>query len=262
MSHPTAGRVALVTGASRGIGRAIALELARHGARLTLVSRGVSALEKVKAEAESLGAKCRIEAGDVGDPDFCRGVVARVAESVGPVDILVNNAGVGVFRPMSETQPDELEAPLKVPVLAALVLTHACLPSMLERRDGVIVNMTSVGGKIAIPNCAAYTAARYGVTGMTESLQLELRGTGVTAILVCPGEVTTEYFEKNRSSPDDLPRSRKLFRLLSSEQVGRATVKAIGKRRQLVVIPPEMAMFVRFHRAFPPLGRWMMRVLG
>ena len=256
------GGVALVTGASRGIGLAIARRLAAEGMSVALVARGAEALEQARAALAAAGARAVGHAGDVGDPSFCRAVVLRVEAELGPVDVLVNNAGVGVFRPFLETTADELEGPLKVPVLAAMVLSQACLPGMLERRRGAIVNLTSIGGKISIPRAAAYSAGRFGITGFTHSLQEELHGSPVKAILICPSEVATEYFAKNRSTTDDLPRARRLFRVLTAEQVAEATARAIRSGRELVVIPVEAALYVRLYQAWPRLGRFMLRVLG
>jgi short-subunit dehydrogenase len=262
MSGPLAGKVALVTGASRGIGLAIGTALGAAGARVALAARGAEALETARAAVAASGAEARAYAGDVGDPAFSRALAARVASEMGPVDVLVNNAGVGVFRPLLETTPEELEAPLRVPVLAALTLAQACLPSMLARRSGAIVNLTSVGGMIPIPRAAAYSAARYGMTGLTLSLSEELRGTGVRAILLCAGEVRTEYFERNRSTTDDLPRSRRFFPVLSPEDVAAAAVKALRGRRDVVIIPRVMNVFVRLHLAHPHVGGFLMRALG
>ncbi len=256
------GWTVLVTGASRGIGRAIAFEFASQGTNLVLVARSVGPLSEAANEARQRGAASVFsEAGDVGDPDFCRRLVRSTEECGRPVDILVNNAGVGVFRPLPETRPEELEAPLRVPLLAALALSHACLPGMQARGRGTIVNMTSAGGRIAIPNSAAYAASRFGMSGFTQALQAELRGTPIRAILVCPGEVATDYFTMNRSSPDDLPRSRRLFRTLTPEEVAKATVRAVRTGRELVIIPFSMGLFIRFYQAFPPLGKWLLRAL-
>lgn len=254
------GKVALVTGASRGIGKAIAIALAARGMKVAVAARGREGLDATVAAARAVGAAAEGFAGDVGDPAFCAALARQAAERLGPIDVLVNNAGVGVFRPLCETTDEELEAPLRVPVLAALALAKACLPSMLARRDGAIVNLTSIGGKIAIPRAAAYTAARFGIAGMTASLREETRGTGVRVILICPGEVATDYFRENRSSTDDLPKSRKLFRVLSADDVARATVGALETRRDEVVMPSALAAFARLALAWPSLGRTLMRM--
>lgn len=181
------GRTALVTGASRGIGRAVSEALAQRGARVVLSSRGGPALEEA---AEDCGGEA--VAADLRRPEEVERLARRATELAGGApDILVNNAGVFHLAPAAETPPERFEEHLTVNLAAPFRLVRALLPAMLERGDGDLVHVGSVAGRKPLPGNVAYSASKYGLRGMHEVLCVELEGTGVRSLLVEPGPVDT-----------------------------------------------------------------------
>jgi NADP-dependent 3-hydroxy acid dehydrogenase YdfG len=177
-----------VTGASRGIGRAIALRLATDGYDLVAVARSQDELEQLCGEIASGGGTCRALALDVSD-------AAAVTKALKDedVDVLVNNAGVGIIKPFVEMSLDDWNAMLDVNVNALYHVTHALLPKMLERGSGHVCTIGSISGRSAYVGGAAYSGTKAFVTAWAESLMLEVRGRGVKVSVVAPGGVATEF---------------------------------------------------------------------
>lgn len=191
-----AGRVALVTGAGRGIGRAIALALAREGADVAVAARTVPEIEAVAAEVAALGRRTMFLPLDLLD----RGGIARaprlVAEQLGPVELLVNNAGIHDAAPVHKLEDAQWDAVVAVNLTAPVLLTRACLPAMYERGFGRVVNVASVAGKIGLKYGAAYSASKHGLIGFTRSLALEGARKGLTANAICPSWTETRMMDE------------------------------------------------------------------
>jgi len=190
------GRVALVTGGGRGIGRAIAIALARAGADVAVAARTVPEIEAVAAEIAALGRRTFFFPLDVSD----RGQLARapgvVAAQLGPVDVLVNNAGIDASGPVHRLDDATWDAVLAVNLTAPALLTRAALPAMYERGFGRIVNVASIAGKTGLRYGAAYAASKHGLVGFTRSLALEAARKGVTANCICPGWTETQMMDE------------------------------------------------------------------
>lgn len=194
------GRRVVVTGATGGIGRAVARRLADAGAVLFLVARTRDRLEQVAAE---LGATA--VPGDAGAPGDVDGVRDRVRADGGAWG-LVNAAGTFDLAPVAETDPGMLERMIHGNLRAPFLMTRALLPGMLEQGDGHVVTVGSVAGRVALPGNGAYSASKYGVRGLHEVLALELRGTGVRSTLVEPAATDTGIWDPLRPEDrDDLP---------------------------------------------------------
>jgi NAD(P)-dependent dehydrogenase (short-subunit alcohol dehydrogenase family) len=194
MTSPLADRVALITGAGRGIGRAIALAYAAAGARLALTARTVAELDDAVGKIRGAGGTAVAFPADLSDRQVPTKLVADVQQALGPVEILVNNAGVGSSanpRPLVEFDDDFWDLSLAVNLTAPYLLCKAVLPGMLARRWGRIITIASINGKIGSLHGAAYAASKHGVLGLTRTLAQEVAPHGITVNAICPGPVHT-----------------------------------------------------------------------
>ena len=232
------GRRVLLTGASRGIGRALASELAGAGASLALVARDRDALEEVAA---ALGA-ATVHPCDLADPAQVDGLVARVEDAGGPIDVLVNNAGLDRSGALVESGPEDVGAVFQVNLLTPVELCRQALPGMLDRGVGHLVNMSSLAGVSGFPGMAVYASTKAGLTHFTSVLRSDLRGSPVVTTLVEVGPVPTdmldeiEGYEPTRRSMQRLRRLQLLPRT-PKEAVAREVVAAVIAGRRPVRRP-------------------------
>lgn len=182
-------KVALVSGASRGIGKAIAEALHREGYAVGLLARDG---EGLKALAEALGERALPLVGDVRREEDWARAVAALREAFGELDVLVNNAGIGIFKPVAELSPGELQEVLEVNLVGPFLGLKAALP-LLKEREGVVVNIASLAGKNPFKGGAAYNASKFGLLGLMGAAMLELREEGVRVVNILPGSVDTGF---------------------------------------------------------------------
>lgn len=195
-----AGVRALVTGASSGIGRALALRLAREGARVALVARRGDELEQLADEIRAGRGESAVLPCDVSDAAQVADTAARARETWGGIDLLVNNAGYGHHRTFLEWSVEDMERMMRVNYFGALYFTKALLPAMVEQRRGWLVFVASVAGKIAPPEESAYAATKFAMVGLAASLSLEVEDAGVHVLTVCPGVIRTPFFDEEALS--------------------------------------------------------------
>jgi NAD(P)-dependent dehydrogenase (short-subunit alcohol dehydrogenase family) len=191
MAPDLRGEVALVTGGSRGLGLALARELARQGCRLAICARDEAELEVAKSDLEQRGAEVLTVVCDVVDRDQVAAMVEAVTQRYGRIDLLVNNAGVIVVAPLAALTDAEMERVMAINFWGVVNTTMAVLPGMRKRNHGRIVNITSIGGKIAVPHMLPYTCAKFAAVGFSEGLRAELAGTGISVTTVVPGLMRT-----------------------------------------------------------------------
>lgn len=182
-----AGETALVTGAGRGIGRAISLVLARAGATVVLVSRTRDQLEKTAAEIASLGGRALAIPGDVTLVGDVEGAVRGALDQTGRLDIVVNNAGVFIWKALANLEEAEWDRILATNLKSAYLVTHAALPALIRSGHGRIVNVSSIHGTVGDANVVAHCAAKFGLVGLTKALARELREVGISVNALCPG---------------------------------------------------------------------------
>ncbi|HXQ25494.1 MAG TPA: SDR family NAD(P)-dependent oxidoreductase [Candidatus Acidoferrales bacterium] len=190
---PLQGKVALVTGASRGIGLAIARALAGMGAKLGLCARDTKRLESAASELKSAGATAEAIPADVTRPGDIASLVAKTERSLGPIEILINNAGIGYFAPVQDASEANWDAMLDTNLKAVFLLSRAVAPGMIRRGSGHIVNIASLAGKNAFAGGSIYCASKWGVLGLTACMAEDLRSHGIRVAAICPGSVATDF---------------------------------------------------------------------
>lgn len=205
------GKVAVVTGGTRGIGRAVVGALLEHGACVVFSARSAAAVENVEAEiAAAHGGRVRGVVADVRVEEDCERLVAAAVESFGRLDILVNNAGVGVFKPLAEMTTDEWRRQLATNLDGVFFLSRAAILHLKAAGGGWIVNVGSLAGRNAFAGGTAYNASKFGLLGLSEALMLEVRHDGIRVTCVMPGSVCTDFGDGHAAewmlTPDDIAR--------------------------------------------------------
>jgi short-subunit dehydrogenase len=223
----------LVTGASRGIGRAVAVAAASRGARVGLVARSVDDLGAVGEEVERSGGRATIAVADLARRAETQQAYATVHAELGPVDVLVNNAGIGSWGPFVEVAEEDADRVLALNLVAVLDLTRLVLPEMIRRRRGHVVNIGSVAGRLGVPFESVYSTTKFGLVGFTEALAVEVAPFGVEVSMVNPGPVATAFGARS-GWPSATPRWP---RAVAPERVADAVVAAVERGGLERVVP-------------------------
>jgi NAD(P)-dependent dehydrogenase (short-subunit alcohol dehydrogenase family) len=253
--HPLAGKVVLVTGASSGIGRATALQLAGHGARVVLAARDAAALEEVAREVEAGGGRAAAVPTDVTDREQCRRAVAAAVERFGGLDVLLCSAGVSMRAPFATSDLGVLERVVRVNFFGTLYATYFALPHVTKGR-GSLVAISSLTGKRGTPSYAVYGASKFAVQGLYESLRLELAPAGVHVGVVSPGFVDTPL-RARVLGPDGRPWERPPpppFRVWPLAKCVDRVVDLIVRRRGQALLPAFVGPLLALDQA---LGGWL-----
>lgn len=255
------GKRALVTGAGSGIGRAIALNLARQGTHLWLLEINELTLEAVSAEARSCGVDVMARRCDLSRAEELRSAFDEVLKTWGGIDILVNNAGIMYYGATENISDQQWAEVLAVNLTAPITLTRLFLPSLLERPDAHILNVCSIYGLVPKRRLAAYQTAKFALVGFSQSLRLEYgpRGLGITAL--CPGLVQTDLLAAATRGGRLMGRLNLATHLaVAPEQIALRAVRAIQKNEGLVVCTAHARGLWLLHRCFPRLlDRWQYR---
>jgi len=233
------GLTALVTGASSGIGRLLALRLAREGARVALVARRADLLEQLAAEIATAGGEALALPCDVSDRAQVFAAAQRALERFGAVDLLVNNAGYGHHRRFLDWDVEDMERIMRVNYLGTLYWTKALLPQMVERKRGWMVFMASLAGRVGVPEESAYVASKFALVGLSEALSIELEDDGVHVLTVCPAIVRTEFFDDEALARMP-PVSRR--NMLAPEVLVDAVIAALAQGKHQITVPGRFAM--------------------
>lgn len=185
-------KTALITGAGKGIGRAVALALANEGVHIGLVARTEKDLQAVAAEVTALGVKAAIAMADVSDIHSVNAAVVKIRQELGAIDILINNAGTAAFGKFLDLTPEQWENQIKVNLFGVYYVTRAVLPEMIERQTGDIINVSSTAGLKGAAVTSAYSASKFGLMGLTDSLMQEVRKHNIRVTALTPSTVVTD----------------------------------------------------------------------
>jgi NAD(P)-dependent dehydrogenase (short-subunit alcohol dehydrogenase family) len=249
------GKVVLVTGAARGMGKSHALAFAREGARVVITDIDRKELEKAEAEIRTAGHEVHAYVLDISIREDCFALAARVEAEAGPVDVLINNAAVAVPGTVLETSESVYRRTTEVNYLGQVWMMQAFVPSMVKRASGHVVNICSGAGKAAPPYIGPYSATKFAMVGLTDAVRQELKGTGVGFSIVNPGYISTGMFEGSKPMT--------ATRWLKPQKVSDAVVRAVRKGKCEVFIPPEVWL-TSFGRGLgmPRFADFLMTVFG
>ncbi len=229
------GLRAVVTGASSGIGEALAIRLAKEGTDVALVARRKAELDRVAGVIRDLGQRALVVPCDVARREEVFASAERILSEFGSVELLVNNAGYGGHRTFLEWDIDDIERIMQVNYFGAVYWTKALLPRMVEQRRGWIVMMASVAGKLGVPDESAYAATKFAMVGLAEALSYEVEDFGVHVLTVCPGAIDTPFFDEQarRRMPEVAKRM-----MIEPARVVDATIRALRAGKYEVTVPP------------------------
>jgi short-subunit dehydrogenase len=240
----------ILSGASSGIGRALAAELVRAGTKLVVVARRAERLEQLRAELAGARGSVEPVAGDITAPQTRAAAIERARQAFGGLDLLVNNAGTGAMGDFAEASPERLRQVMELNFFAAAELTRAALPLLSAGKHPIVVNVSSVLGHRGVPGYSEYCASKFALQGFSESLRAELAPRGIDVLVVSPGRTETEFFE---SAIDADGRPWAGLPTMSADAVARRIVRAIGKGKHEIVISPGGKLLVWASRWFPSL---------
>ena len=236
-------KVVFLTGASSGIGEALAVEIAKQGAVLGLLARRAELLETLAAKCEAVGGTARVFACDVTDAEGVRKAAEALRAEFGRIDILIANAGIGGNnKETRELQPEFVKKVLDVNVMGAVNAVYAVLPQMLERGQGQLVAISSLAGFRGLPKSAAYSASKGAMTNLFESIRLDVQDKGVDVTIIQPGFIKTPLTSGRKS---------KMPFLMELADAVPLFLRAIEKRKKFAAFPWQLATFVRLGRIFP-----------
>jgi len=251
-------RVAIITGASSGIGAATALAFGRAGMRLALFARRADRLEQIAADVRASGSQAISVSGDVRERASVANLIERTIAEYGRIDVLFNNAGLGRLGWLETLDPADVRLQIDVNLLGVIDAVQLALPHMIRQRSGHIINMASLAGKIGTPTYTVYAATKFGVDGFTQALRREVAPWGIHVSGVYPGGVETEWGDHvgyRRRSRVTTPRRVRL----SAEDVARAAVSLVKRPRREVILPPFARVLVFFNWIAPWTADWLTR---
>jgi short-subunit dehydrogenase len=249
--------IAVVTGASSGIGAATAEALAREGWRVVLVARRAERLEELAASIAEAGGEARAEALDAADGTAVMALAERIRAEWGVPSLVVNSAGAGTWRFLEETSVGEVVEMMGAPYLAAANTCRAFMEDMLAARKGLFIHVGSPASVVPWPGATAYIGSRWALRGLHEALCQDLRGTGVHSSLVYFGEVSSEYFEANPGTHEHIPRLAAPIPVSTPERCAEVLLRVVRRPRRVVFYPFALRLMAWCAAIAPAPTRWL-----
>lgn len=254
-----AGRCGILTGASSGIGRALASQLVREGARLVVVARRLERLQELAASLAGTLGQLEILPGDITESEVRQAAIDRALARFGRLDLLINNAGIGAVGPFADAPEERLRQVMEINFFAPAEMIRQALPALKAGQQPMVVNVGSVVSHRAIPRYSEYCASKFALRGLSEALRAELAPAGIDVLVVSPGTTSTEFFDSAIDTPGPPARLR---RAVSSEVVASRTVKAICQGRHEIVIGGSTKLLWWANRLFPRVVDGLMARYG
>ncbi len=252
MNDRLRGKTVIITGATGGLGEQIAVRCAESGARLVLIARNGEKLERMKRElGDRFSASVSAYAADLARREEIEALFPKIERETETVDCLVNNAGFGLFKTTQDITMEEAENMFAVNVFALMALTKFVLPAMLKQRSGHIINIASQAGKIATPKAGVYAATKSAVLSFTDSLRMEVKGTGVFVTAVNPGPMATRFFQTADPSGTYVANLGRW--IVPAEKVAEKIVGRMLTDTREINIPVPMNLAAKLHALFPSL---------
>jgi short-subunit dehydrogenase len=242
----------LITGASQGIGRALAELAVQRGLRVVAVARSTELLQQLKDSLGSASANLEIVSGDITVATDRQRMLDTAVRTFGGLDVLVNNAGVGATGHFAEAGSERLRQIMEVNVFALMEMTRVCLPEMKKGRTPALVNVSSVAGKRGIPARSEYSASKFAVEGFSEALRPELARDGIDVIVVCPGLTQTNFSQNMIEQKARMPMDH--MRGMTAEAVAEATLQALRRGSRQIVLTWQARMIALVNRFFPRIA--------
>ena len=240
---PWTNKTVMITGASSGIGRGLALEIASRGARLGLLARRQNLLDEIVSEIKARNGQAIAVAADVRDPQAVRQAADRFRAELGPIDVMIANAGIGTSNHAAQLQPEQVAEVMNINVLGAVNSVAAVVPEMVERGSGRLVAIASLAGYRGLAKSAAYCASKAALSSFFESLRIDLRNTGVEVTIIYPGFIKTDL---------TAGREAKMPYLMELDDAVKKMVTAIEKGKKSYAFPWQLATIVRSSLIMPP----------
>ena len=265
------GLRAIVTGASSGIGCALAMRLAQCGVRLVVTARREERLKTLCEQVRGEGGTIIEVVGDITHPDLQQALIAKSIDEFGGLDVLINNAGIGAVGPFASSNSDTMRRVFDVNFFAPVELTRVALPVLARGKTPLLVNVGSVLGHRAVPSKSEYCSSKFALHGFSDSLRAELWRSGIHVMLVSPSTTESEFFESRISCvPEEAdahdPRARKARRSatrpfggMSPERVARKIVRGMRRNRDELILSAGGTSLVWLDRLCPPLANWLVR---
>jgi short-subunit dehydrogenase len=244
-------KVVIITGASSGIGAAVARRLARDGMRLTLAARRLEKLQQVAAEVQSLGGEALIVQTDVRNHDDLQRMVKATLEKWGRIDVLINNAGLGHDKILLRAKPERIRDEIHINLIAVIECAQLVLPVMLRQKSGHIINVASIAGLVATPGGTVYGASKFGVNGFSDALRRELQGSRISVSAFCPGFTPSEISPDLKAIAEGQPSAPRPPGLMPVTYVADQVARLIRHPRPRMIIPPSWKILVLVATLFP-----------
>ncbi len=244
-------KIIVITGASSGIGKSLAINLAKLGSTLALISRSEEKLKSTLDEISHHSPNSKYFICDIKNLNQVKKTFQKIISNFKRIDTLINNAGIGYYKPFQDSTQEEIQDQIDTNLYGTINCIKSTLPQMIKQNSGQIINISSVSGKSGFPNIAAYSASKHAIVGLTESLYYELKDHNIKISLICPAAVSTNFY--SNETWKKFPHKQRHKNLLSPNQVSKEIIKAIQKNKFETIISLRSKIIILLKNLLPKL---------